>query len=209
MTSQRWLSLLGALSVVSATACTASTSGEDVSEGAEEELKAAECPDKLLVTVSTIATASDAVLESKYEERASQEGMSGHEQLVEIAPLLKQARGDKAGALEGTLGRACAYATVDATTHKANNRRFWLSKSPGAGGTQNLQIRMYETVSKGRALFLNAPLESVSKTAIGQDTSKKANVYAQDTESTAYHGEPDGFSRWIGTASIVVTVPSN
>lgn len=211
MISLRLLGIFSVFTLVGSTvACTASTSGEDVSsEGTEEELKAAECPDNLKVTISTIETSSDAVLEKKYDANARDEGKSGHEQLVEIAPLLAQARADEAGALKGTLGKACAYATVDAKTNKPGNRRFWLAKTQGSLKNQKLQFRMYETVSEGRALFFNAPLKAVSKTAIGQDTSQKANVYAQDTESTEFHGQPDGFSRWIGTASIVVTVPTN
>src|SRR5262245_30410965 len=109
-----------------------------------EELKSAECPANIEVTVSAPDIPSNESLAKVYEKEFREEGepdpgKEAADQVAQIAPWLAKARGDKAVSLTGAIGKACAYATFDAKTHERSDRKIWLARSSGMNGTLSLR----------------------------------------------------------------------
>jgi len=199
------LKIFLALSLCSLAACTAKASetpNENTAE-TEEELRSAECPPALDVLLMKPSIMTDAKLLSTWTDDLDS-ATDAQEQMTRLESHVTTARAQNAVKLHGTIGRACAYKTVDAQTGEPNGYRFWLAKSYGGANAQ-LQLRIERDLGDDNALFFKVPLTEVTKTSIEVDTTKKGSAYAQIHEF-GYHGEPDGPNAWIGGAKATVTL---
>jgi hypothetical protein len=170
----------------------------------EEELKSADCPAKVSVTLGAPSVATDAKMKASWAaDMASYEddpAKAAEAQLTELSSHVAKARAEKAVTLTGTLGRACFYTTVDAATGHPNGYSVWFAKTSGPRG--GLQLRITRQLDNAAdTLFFKAPVKTLTPSSVVMDTSKNATVYAQHLVPE-YHGEPGGPNAWIGSANV-------
>jgi hypothetical protein len=197
--------LVLSVSVCALVGCTAPTSNDEDPTGAaaEEELKSADCPAKVEVTLAKPTVMSNdklvAAWTKDFDVGFGDPKKDAEEQLTTLTPHLSKARSETAVTLEGTLGKACSYATVNAKTGKANGYRLWFAKTGGPKG--ELQLRITRDLGGPDTLFFNTPVKTLSPTALRLDTTKDARVFAQ-RNIPEFHGEPGGPNAFIGFADV-------
>ncbi len=198
--------LLAAASLASLVGCASpSTSAEPAEEpSVEEELKSSECPAKVEVSIAKPSIPTDATLTHAWEsdfttDYGGNPPQEARDQLGQLTTHLAKARAEDVVKLTGTLGQRCFYATVDAATGRASEYHIWFAKTSGPRG--GLQLRISRDFARDESIFFNAPVKTLSATALAMDTAKDARVYAQHHE-TGYHGEPEGLNVWIGSAKV-------
>ena len=189
--------ILPVLALVSGCATSAT---EATSEGAEADLKSAQCPATLAVDLGAPSIPSDASLTAAYTRDFAGQPDAAKEaagQLEEMQPFLAEAHSTTAISLTGKLAQACHYTTVDASTGKPTAFSIWLAQSNGA-----YSLRITKAITGLDELFYSLPLKSVTTSGVEATAGVDARVYGENTDRG--HDGSDGYSAWIGYASATV-----
>jgi hypothetical protein len=204
MTKMLAISTLLSFSLCALVGCATPESDDGASSGVEE-LRSADCPAKVEISLAKPKIMSDAKLLETWTKSFEDEGSEqtakkdAEEQLTTLASHLEAARGQDAVTLQGTVAQACFYKTVDAKTGKPNGYTVWFAKT---GGTQGqLQLRISRDLGDPNTLFFKAPVKTLSPTALELEPGKDATAFAQHN-IPEFHGEPGGPNAFIGFADV-------
>lgn len=203
------LTLVVALGTLAGCSGSSSNASGQPTTGDEEDLKQAECPAKVEVTIAAPSIPSDAKLLTTWEKDFPSDGVNdpakeAQEQLPKLMTHLAKARSETAVTLRGTVGQRCFYATVDAKTGQPGDYNFWFAKTGGPHG--ELQLRISRNLDpKHDSLFFKQRLTALTPTSLTVDAAKDASIFAE-VESFGFHGEPDGLTAWVGSAEITAKI---